>query len=192
MKERREMGTSPHSAASLWVREELRADLRKREGAEAIYRNRGIVAHVRVTEIRADDDAVHATATLLQPAVTFCSRYCKLVSLTDHWDFGGAYRYLLVRPWVWAFTYFGPSVFFDRQLIDDLSELGFRPIEGSGEGEFSLSQYDDFLRYTQVVGTFRRNKLMEPEVEAKPKTSLWDWLPARPTGKSADDLFPEL
>jgi hypothetical protein len=192
MMEWREMGTSPHSAALLWVRDELRADLRKREGAEAIYRNNGIVAHVRVTAIRAEDDAVHATATLLQPAVTFCSRYCTLVSRTDHWDFGGSYRYLLIQPWVWAFTYYGPSVFFDHGLIDDLSALGFHAIEGCGERKFNLSQYDHFHRYTEIVETFRRQTLDEPEVDAKIKTSLWDCFRARSTRKSPIDLWPEL
>jgi hypothetical protein len=172
--------------------ERLRTCLPRSEGAEAIYRENGMVAHVSVDGIICDDNGVHAKATLLQPAVTFYSRACTLVAHTDHWEFGGAYEYLFVSSWLWSFTYYGPTLYFDDGLIGELSELGFRPIENCSEGRFSLSQYDQFQKYTDRVEAFRRRKMTKTAPEAKEKKSLWSWWRAGPSGKSPSDLLPEL
>src|SRR5260370_35948496 len=75
------MGAPPGREEPIRGIDKLRTEVIQREGSEAIYRQTGMIAHVRIHGLSIDDQAVRGTATLLQPAVNLEPRTTRLVSL---------------------------------------------------------------------------------------------------------------
>lgn len=117
---------------------DLSEQLRSREGQEAVYRETGFVAVVRVHGLGYDHEGVFGTATVVRPlgadlapptGPAPCGR--------DSWRFGAGWGYYSLSPLRWSATYGGGwALYFDAELARDLVSLGldgYETIRGIGK-----------------------------------------------------------
>jgi hypothetical protein len=136
--------------------DKIRSEVMQREGSEAIYRESGLIAHVRIHGLSINDHSVGGTATLVQPAITFGTRATRLVSVTNDWTFSSALDGFSVSSLSWGCAYPIWTIYFDEELIRTLSEQGFRAIENCEVS--GARQADRFREFIKVIATAQQRR----------------------------------
>jgi hypothetical protein len=141
---------------------ELHDQVRSREGQEAVYRETGLIAVVRIHGLRYDHDGFSGTATVVRPPRTGPPAGPAPCGL-DSWVFAAGREYFSLSRWAWSSAYGGWTLYHDAGLIGDLFDLGLdgcETIRGIGqafEADRTLERFQRFkARITEFVKERRK------------------------------------
>ncbi|MCK4304173.1 MAG: hypothetical protein KAY24_08030 [Candidatus Eisenbacteria sp.] len=90
------------------------------DGADAIYEEGRILAHIRVADSRVDMAGVSARARLLRPLRRSRPSSADGGPIPAEWVFGATWDHLLVQPWRWSCAYPGWVLHFARNSVANL------------------------------------------------------------------------
>ena len=161
--------TQPGDKVHPYRFEEIVGEVLRREGSELIYRETGLIAHARISELCLDPRRVTGTATIIYPPAADRSASTGSTRVMhDSWQFGCGWGWFGLCSWGWSVCYAGWTLYFDAGLIRDLSELGLRSVErmfsnsrGAEGDPLWKEKYDRFHRLADRISRHHRQMKRE-------------------------------